>query len=106
MFVDKIQQASIEVRYKSHLVPQNYGDDDAATIARKAPTVRRFTKRLVLSLPASIIETGAQTRVITPADLQPTQKLERDVFTIPAKEMCVRPDQVLKVVKPLYGFSE
>lgn len=42
-WVHEIQEANSEVRYKSRLVAQNYGYDDAATIARKATTVRWFS---------------------------------------------------------------
>lgn len=51
-FESKVKQASIRVRYKRRLVAQNYGDEKAATIATKAPTVQHFKLRLVLLLAA------------------------------------------------------
>ena len=46
------------------------------------------------------------TRDVTQAYIQSKSKLERKVYIKPPKEMMLSDDQVLRVIKPLYGIPE
>lgn len=52
-FTDELKEAELGVLFKSHLVPQNYCDDGASNVAAKAPTIQRFTQRLMFAISAS-----------------------------------------------------
>ena len=38
--------------------------------------------------------------------IQSAEELNRDIFLNPPKEFCLRPEQLIKLVKPLYGLTE
>lgn len=82
-FIDKVKNAMKGLTYKSGLVFQNHGDEDAASIATKLLIVQRFTQRLVLSMAASVKAFSAHTRDITEEQVQSKLQLERSV--------CIRP---------------
>lgn len=69
-FVDSLKPTDKGFRYKSWRVTEIYGDDQAASIAIKAPTVQRFAQRSTLSLAASIQNLSSYTRDIVQAYMQ------------------------------------
>lgn len=105
-FIDQLKRAGDAIRKKSRLVAQNYQDADAVKIATKAPTVQRFSQRVLLSLAASSTNMDLCTRDVTQAYVQSDKRLERPVFIKPPPEMGLSPDTVLRVVRPLYGIPE
>lgn len=105
-FIDQVKGAGDMMRKKSRLVAQNYGDEDAAGIATKAPTVQRYSQRVLLSLASSLPACKVFSRDVTQAYIQATKPLERPVYIKPPKEMGLSEDMVLLVVKPLYGIPE
>ena len=79
-FVDEIKKVGKGLRKKSRLVAQNYADNDAASIATKAPTVQRFSQRVALSIAASLPTLVPYVRDVTQAYVQAHTNLERRVF--------------------------
>lgn len=92
--------------FKSRLVDPNCSDEGAANVATKAPTVQRFSKRLMLALDASSPDKSAFLRDITKAYTQSNSRLEREVYIRPPAKMEMEAGTVRKVIKPLYGISE
>lgn len=105
-FIDDLKKIGRRLKQKSRLVAQNYMDEEAAEMGTKAPTIQRFSQRLLIALAASIPETYTATRDITQAYVQSRSRLERPVFIKPPKEMNLPKDTVLRVVRPLYGIPE
>lgn len=63
------------MRKKSRPVAQNFGDEDASGIATKAPTIQRFSQRILLFLAASIPENKVFSRDVTEDYVQATKPL-------------------------------
>ena len=105
-FIDELKRSGSGTRKKSRLVAQNYQDVDAGKISTKAPTVNRFSQRLLLALAPSIPKTRVFSRDITQAYVQSNTKLERQVYIKAPKEMGLPDGWVLKIMKPLYGIPE
>lgn len=53
-FIDEIKGAGERILNKSRLIAQNYGDEDTTRFTTEAPTLRRFSKRNLLCLAASL----------------------------------------------------
>lgn len=85
---------------------QNYADDDATSIATKAPSVQIYSQRVTLSLAAYIPNIVSYTRNITQSYIQSHSELERDVHIQAPPELDLPPGCVLEVVKTLYGIPE
>lgn len=94
------------MRRKSRLVAQNYCDEDAGIIPTKAPTIQRFSQRILLSLTASIPDMQVFTRDVTQAYIQRNKPLQIPVYIEAPKEMGLSEGEVLRVVRPLYGIPE
>ena len=105
-FIDEIKRAGTGMRKKSMLVAQNYQDVGSTRIATKAPTVNRFSQRILLALAPSFDNMQVFTRDITQAYVQSTTYLERPVYISAPKELGLEADMVLQVMKPLYGIPE
>lgn len=105
-FVDELKRVDLGTLFKSRLVAQNYGDEGAAGIAPKAPTVQSFSQRLMFLLAASVMGTKPFLRDISQAYLQSDTSLEREVCIYPPPELGLPDETVLKVMKPLYGIPE
>lgn len=105
-FVDELKMVGDNERKKSRLVAQNYSDDDASSIATKAPTVQRFSKRATLSISASIPTMVPYTRDITQAYIQSHTELERTMYIRATKDLGLPDGYVLQVEKTLYGIPE
>lgn len=102
--VEQIKHEVACVRFKSRLVPQNYGDTSAGYIATKDPIVQRFTQRLMFSLAATLNCMNTYSRDATQAYIQWRTQLEPEVHIHQPEEMDTPSDHVLKVVKPLYSI--
>lgn len=105
-FVDELKRVGLELIKKSRLIAQNYADEEAVAIASSAPTVQRFSQRVLMSIAAAFPELRPFTRDITQAYVQAHTRLERLVFITAPSEMGLPEGYVLKVVKPLYGIPE
>lgn len=105
-FVDSIKNEGTDKAYKkSRLVIQGYNDDGKKTILTQAPTIRRISQRIILSLALMVPNTSLYLRDITQAYTQSTAQLTRDIYVKPPKGWTK--DNVLwKVILPLYGLAE
>lgn len=106
MFVGELKKADVGVLFNSRLVAQNYRYTDASEIATKAPTIQRFSQRLILSLVASIDGMRLFIRDITQAYEQSTTDLETEVFIRPPNTMPTRAPATRMIVKSLYWIPE
>lgn len=88
------------MRYKP-VSSTNYEDRDATMTAIRTLTVQRFSKRLVLSIAASLENMTCHTQHIIQAYTQSTNSLEHKVFIRLQTEMGLPASKVLKVVKLL-----
>lgn len=79
-FIDEIKKAGERLRRKSRLVAQNYCDEDAGNIPKKAPTIQRFSQHILLVLAASIPTIEVFSRDVTQAYIQSTKPLRRPVY--------------------------
>lgn len=73
LFVDELNRADIFVLFKSQLVAKIHADEGCTSVATNAPTVQRFSKRLVFMLAAYFF------RYIIHAYTQSDTYLEREV---------------------------
>lgn len=72
-FVDEIKKASHGYRLKSRFVAQIYFDEGATSIATKAPTVKRLSQRLIMSIVSCFTDLAPFTRDVTQVSkAQPT----------------------------------
>lgn len=84
---------------------KNYGDKDTTRIITKAPTIQCFTRRLVLSLAASVDGVNIHSRYITKSTSNLKYHL-RDVSIRPSLEVRLPEENILKVMKSLHGIPE
>lgn len=105
-FVDEVEKADRGVRLKSRLISQSYNDKGPAMIATKAPQSQRYVQRLAMCLASSMVNMTVYTRDVTQAYVQPTTRLERDVYLRPPPVMGLPVNIILQIMKPLYGIPE
>lgn len=89
---------------KSRLVPQDDSNTEGTENSTKAPTIQRFSQRLMIA--ASMKGTNKFTRHVTQAYVQSQKPLERGMYRTAPTEMNLPQDAVLKVLKPLYVIPE
>lgn len=105
-FVDSHKATDSGYRYKSWLVTQTYGDNQAFSIAIEAPGVQGLTKRLILSSAAPIEDVNPHTLGITQACIQSATSFKLVVYIRPPKDMYISSITALVVFKTLYKISE
>lgn len=106
LFVDKLKKDYYVALFKSRLVARNYGDKDVAIGATKAPTVQRFSQRLMFAISTSYPNTAPFLPDISQAYPQSETFIRWDVYIRPTTEMKDNAGSVLNVMKPLYGIPE
>lgn len=106
IFVDVMKRVGEVLSKRSRLVVQNYADMGTSSIATKAPTVQRFSKRLSFSLTFPLGKMTPFTRDITQSYFQSSTCLKRDVLMKVRKELGLQDDRVLRVLNPLYGIPD
>jgi hypothetical protein len=90
---------------KSRLVIQAFNDREKEEILTRAPTIQRVSQRLILAISAS---KGWEvlTRDVSWAFVQADTTIYRKIFEEALPEMMLEEDDVLQVLKPLYGLPE
>ena len=109
-FVDKVKNAGTEEAYeKSRLVIQAWNDRGRESILTQAPSVQRCSQRLILAM-AATYGLSIALRDVTQAYTQSGTAVNRTVYVRPPQWMLERNivtrDQLLHVMKPLYGLPE
>lgn len=68
-FIDQLKRADKGMRTKSRLGSQKESDHEASKTATKAPTVKSFSKKLLFSNAASILDIKKFSRAVTKTDV-------------------------------------
>lgn len=91
--------------WKARFVVQGYRDKMNKSLVHDNSNVRPSSVRMLVGL-ASIFGFQLFSTDVTQAYLQSVDKLMRDVYVKPTKEFELAPNQILKLLKPLYGLAE
>src|SRR5450432_2959538 len=113
-FVDEVKNKGTDKAFeKSRLVVQAYHDEGKRLVLTQSPTIQRISQRIILCLAAMKIDTEKTSlylRDISQAYVQSTTSLNRDFYIRPPYELAscftLKDNQVLRVVKPLYGVPK
>lgn len=104
-------QESDKPRKKARFIILGYRDPDKGRIVNEAPTVSRFSVRLVVAL-SRMLDYPLWSRDVTQAFVQSKDNLKRELYMrVPKRQNVLEtirdpPHSVLKAIKTLYGLPE
>jgi hypothetical protein len=90
---------------KSRLVAQNFRDHAASSVTTRSPTVSRLAQRVAV-MSAAISRLPVFVRDVSQAYTQSESFLERSVYVRAPREMNLAEDEVLLLLRTLYGIPE
>ncbi len=99
VFVDKVKDGGRK-RSRFRVAASNDREHELMTFA---PTIQRMSLRMLLAVGAIY---DIRTRDITKAFVQSDTGLRRSIYMHPPKELNLKKDMVLTILKPLYGLPE
>jgi hypothetical protein len=106
-FVDNVKDQGTTTPYeKSRLVVQAHNDRGKEEVLTQSPTIQRSSQRIVLCIAAILDDRELCIRDISQAYVQSTTRLSRHFYIKPPKEIDLGHNNVLKVLRPLYGVPE
>ena len=106
-FVDNVKDQGTTTPYeKSRLVVQAHNDKGKEEVLTQSPTIQRSSQRIILCIAAILDDRELCIRDISQAYVQSTTRLSRHFFIKPPREIDLGHDNVLKVLRPLYGVPE
>ena len=91
--------------WKARYVVQGYKDHLKQSLVHDATTAGNYSVRMLVGL-ASLFGFRLYSTDVTKAYLQSAESLMRDVYIQPSKEFELGPNQMLKLLKPLYGLAD
>ena len=105
-FVLAIKDAGTDKeKWKARFVVQGHRDKYKTSLVHDSPTARQHSTRIIVGL-AAIFGFRLFSTDVTQAYLQSSTDLLRDVYMKPTKEFHLNENQILKLLKPLYGLPD
>ena len=93
-----------ETKMKARFVLGGHRDRDKHTVVHNSTNAKQSSIRLLVAL-ATMLGFDLWSLDVKQAYLQSSANLRRDVFVRP-KELNLAPDELLQVIKPLYGLTD
>lgn len=90
---------------KARFVVQGHTDAEKELLVHNSTTLQKSSIRSLIAI-ATISGMRLWTQDISQTYLQSARKLMRDIYIRPSKEFKLNSNQLLKLLKPLYGLSE
>lgn len=105
-FVLAIKNANTQEEvYKARFVVQGHTDVEKNILMQNSTNLRQSSIRVLIAL-AAVSGFRLWSQDLLQAYLQSAEKLMRDVYVKPSREFKLLPNQLLKLLRPLYGQSD
>lgn len=90
---------------KARFVIQNHSDSEKNMVVHSFNNIRQQTIRLIIAV-ESIFHFKLWSQKVSQAYLKGQSKLAREVYVRSKEECNLKPDQLLKLMKPLYELTD
>lgn len=94
-----------EPTYKARFVVQGHNDCEKNLLVHSANTIRQHSVRLLVAL-SEIFNFTIWSQDVYQDYLQAAGRIKRNVFIKPPREFQLTPDELLMLLKPLYGLND